>query len=584
MPLKNPFFRRLNYFRRRFAQNLGLTDARKKQIYQEICESVSLSSVSYWLQVLLAAGIATLGLVLNSPAVIIGAMLISPLMGSILASGLALAVGDVILVLRATINLILSCGLAIAFAILLVSLLPFKEMTSEIMARTQPNLLDLMVALFSGAVGSVAICQEQKGVATSLPGVAIAVALMPPLCVVGYGLGLVFSVANSNGLQVAMGGGLLFFTNLVAIVFTAMLVFFFVHLDTKNVKDQIHQWQDRDRESHKAQQILLHLPTAGYFQKIGSLPGRFLLILLTIVVISLPLNQSLGQLRQEIIRKRQENNLRTLITETWQQQLGKLSNGEARAYINQLLIAEQQENLIVQLQVVTSKFYSQTERENFVERLAQVLRRKPESITLKLVQIPTGQLVESQTPQPLALASPNIAELQNQFFQAVKTSLQSISLPSPAQLITTEISISAINPLSIQIIYLSDRDLQEDGKSLLTTQIRNQLNIPQTTVVYNRVNPNIGSLKLGQEKTEITASEKVILDQAGKLLQKYPNLILSWQLPFASEKTNKTDPLLSDHLDNLRRYLTEKWQVKDSQIQEKFDQKNANDLQLRLTL
>ena len=584
MPLKNPFFRRLNYFRRRFAQNLGLTDARKKQIYQEICESVSLSSVSYWLQVLLAAGIATLGLVLNSPAVIIGAMLISPLMGSILASGLALAVGDVILVLRATINLILSCGLAIAFAILLVSLLPFKEMTSEIMARTQPNLLDLMVALFSGAVGSVAICQEQKGVATSLPGVAIAVALMPPLCVVGYGLGLVFSVANSNGLQVAMGGGLLFFTNLVAIVFTAMLVFFFVHLDTKNVKDQIHQWQDRDRESHKAQQILLHLPTAGYFQKIGSLPGRFLLILLTIVVISLPLNQSLGQLRQEIIRKRQENNLRTLITETWQQQLGKLSNGEARAYINQLLIAEQQENLIIQLQVVTSKFYSQTERENFVERLAQVLRRKPESITLKLVQIPTGQLVESQTPQPLALASPNIAELQNQFFQAVKTSLQSISLPSPAQLITTEISISAINPLSIQIIYLSDRDLQEDGKSLLTTQIRNQLNIPQTTVVYNRVNPNIGFLKLGQEKTEITAPEKVILDQAGKLLQKYPNLILSWQLPFASEKTNKTDPLLSDHLDNLRRYLTEKWQVKDSQIQEKFDQKNANDLQLRLTL
>ncbi|MEB3188928.1 MAG: DUF389 domain-containing protein [Snowella sp.] len=565
MPLKNPFFRRLNYFRRRFAQNLGLTDARKKQIYQEICESVSLSSVSYWLQVLLAAGIATLGLVLNSPAVIIGAMLISPLMGSILASGLALAVGDVILVLRATINLILSCSLAIAFAILLVSLLPFKEMTSEIMARTQPNLLDLMVALFSGAVGSVAICQEQKGVATSLPGVAIAVALMPPLCVVGYGLGLVFSVPNSNGLQVAMGGGLLFFTNLVAIVFTAMLVFFFVHLDTKNVREQIHQWQDRDRESHKAQQILIHLPTAGYFQKIGSLPGRFLLILLTIVVISLPLNQSLGQLRQEIIRKRQENHLRTLITDTWQQQLGKLSNGEARAYINQLLITEQSENLIIQLQVVTSKFYSQTERENFIERLAQVLRRKPESITLKLVEIPTGQLVESQTPQPLALASPTITELQNQFLQAVKTSLQSITLPSPAQLITIEISPSAINPLSIQIIYLSDRDLQEDGKSLLTNQIRNQLNILQTTVVYNRVNPQIGSLKLGQEKTEITASEKVILDQAGKLLQKYPNLILSLQL-----STDKTDPLLSNNLDNLRRYLAEKWQVKDSQIQEKL--------------
>ncbi|MFM7577863.1 MAG: hypothetical protein ACKO5Q_13095, partial [Microcystaceae cyanobacterium] len=89
---------RLLYFRRHFARNLGLNEDRKWQIYQDISESVSLSSSSYWLQVLFAAGIATLGLVLNSPAVIIGAMLISPLMGSILASGLGLAVGDLVLV------------------------------------------------------------------------------------------------------------------------------------------------------------------------------------------------------------------------------------------------------------------------------------------------------------------------------------------------------------------------------------------------------------------------------------------------------------------------------------------------------
>ena len=111
-------------------------------------------------------------------------------MGSILANGLALATGDIILALRAILNLLLSCGLAIAFAMLLVLALPFKEMTSEIIARTQPNLLDLVIALFSGAVGAVAICKEPKGIATSIPGVSIAVALMPPLCVVGYGLGM----------------------------------------------------------------------------------------------------------------------------------------------------------------------------------------------------------------------------------------------------------------------------------------------------------------------------------------------------------------------------------------------------------
>jgi uncharacterized hydrophobic protein (TIGR00271 family) len=111
--------------------------------------------------------------------------------------------------MRSLLNLLLSCLVAISFAVLLVTLLPFKEITSEILARTRPNILDLVIALFSGAVGSVAICKEPRGVATSIPGVAIAVALMPPLCVVGYGIGVAISVNSTQGLQVASGGGLL---------------------------------------------------------------------------------------------------------------------------------------------------------------------------------------------------------------------------------------------------------------------------------------------------------------------------------------------------------------------------------------
>ncbi|MEL6164911.1 MAG: DUF389 domain-containing protein, partial [Cyanobacteria bacterium J06628_3] len=201
-------------FRDRLSDNLDIDATRKEEIYLDICNSVSLGDVSYWIEVLFSAGIATLGLVLNSPAVIIGAMLISPLMGGILGNGLALAAGDVILAIRAVIKLALSCLLAISFAVLLVSVLPFKEITPEILARTQPNILDLVVALFSGAVGSVAICKKPRGVATSIPGVAIAVALMPPLCVVGYGFGIAISVNMINGLRFARGGGLLFFTNL----------------------------------------------------------------------------------------------------------------------------------------------------------------------------------------------------------------------------------------------------------------------------------------------------------------------------------------------------------------------------------
>lgn len=180
---------------------------------------------TYWAEILFSAGIATLGLILNSPAVIIGAMLISPLMNPIMA-GLALAAGDFILAMRALMNLASSSAAAVAFSTLLVTLLPFREMTAEIASRTHPNTLDLVIALFSGTVGALAVCKSFRGVVpTSLPGVAIAVALMPPLCVTGYGIGVFLTVDRPQGLAILAGGGLLFVTNLVAITFSSMLVF-----------------------------------------------------------------------------------------------------------------------------------------------------------------------------------------------------------------------------------------------------------------------------------------------------------------------------------------------------------------------
>lgn len=135
-------------FRDWFANSLGVRQQRKEEIYIDISKSATLLDPAYWLQILFAAGIATLGLILNSPAVIIGAMLISPLMGSILAAGLALAAGDLILGLRAVVNLALSCAVAVVFAISLVSLLPFKEMTGEIAARTEKAGEDPWGSLF----------------------------------------------------------------------------------------------------------------------------------------------------------------------------------------------------------------------------------------------------------------------------------------------------------------------------------------------------------------------------------------------------------------------------------------------------
>ena len=147
-------------------------------------------------------------------------MLISPVMGPIMATGLALAVGDPYLGITAIVSLLASVTVSVAFSGFLVWLLPFHYATSEILARTKPNLLDLGIALLSGLAGSVAVSRGGSDGATAMPGVAIAVALMPPACAIGFGLGTGFP-----NLEIMGGAGLLFLTNLVAIVASAFLVF-----------------------------------------------------------------------------------------------------------------------------------------------------------------------------------------------------------------------------------------------------------------------------------------------------------------------------------------------------------------------
>ncbi|MGP1354800.1 MAG: DUF389 domain-containing protein [Parasphingopyxis sp.] len=162
----------------------------------------------------MSAGIAILGMLLSSPAVVIGAMLLSPLMGPILGIGFALAVGDYKWLRDAGRALGLGTVLAILFCALIVALSPLQTITSEIAARTRPNLFDLGVALFSALAGAYAMIRGRDG---TIVGVAIATALMPPLAAIGFGL------ATFNW-AVFGGASFLFFTNLTTIALTAAVM------------------------------------------------------------------------------------------------------------------------------------------------------------------------------------------------------------------------------------------------------------------------------------------------------------------------------------------------------------------------
>ncbi|HWR53340.1 MAG TPA: DUF389 domain-containing protein [Bryobacteraceae bacterium] len=285
-------------FRARVEQLLRVDPEVKPKVYAQVSESAEITSLNYWLELILAAGIATLGLVLNSPAVIIGAMLISPLMGPIIAVGLALATADLYLGLRSVISVAASIVGSVLFSALLVAALPFHTPTAEVLSRTQPNLLDLGVAILTGFAGSIVVARGGgAGGVTALPGVAIAVSLMPPLCAVGFGLGAERNTA------IMYGAGLLFLANLAAIVASAFVVFLVIRMDAPDVRAQISQGILARAEHDRLYSTLRRMALARPMGSIGKLRWRVAMLVAIMAVLFVPLREAFARVRAETVAR-----------------------------------------------------------------------------------------------------------------------------------------------------------------------------------------------------------------------------------------------------------------------------------------
>ena len=182
-------------------------------VLNEIRQGVSFRGANLWI-LILAIFVASLGLNVNSTAVIIGALLISPLMGPILGVGFAVGTIDMELLKRSCKNYLIATGISILTATVYWFISPFDEPQSELIARTAPTLYDVLIAFCGGAAGVIATCSKQKS--NVVPGVAIATALMPPLCTAGYGLG-------TGQLQFFFGAFYLYFINSVFICMATIL-------------------------------------------------------------------------------------------------------------------------------------------------------------------------------------------------------------------------------------------------------------------------------------------------------------------------------------------------------------------------
>lgn len=194
--------------------DLSEDKANEKEIVELIRKGVEFRGTNLWV-LIFAIFIASIGLNVNSTAVIIGAMLISPLMGPIMGIGLGIGINDFQLIKKAYKNLGIAVIISVIASTTYFFISPLSDAQSELLARTTPTIWDVLIALFGGLAGIVAA--TRKSTSNVVPGVAIATALMPPLCTAGYGL------ATGN-LYYFVGAFYLFFINSVFISLSAFVI------------------------------------------------------------------------------------------------------------------------------------------------------------------------------------------------------------------------------------------------------------------------------------------------------------------------------------------------------------------------
>ena len=206
---------------------LGNEKEETQSVITTIDNGVVFRGTNLWI-LIFAIFVASLGLNVNSTAVIIGAMLISPLMGPIMGIGLGMGINDIALLRKAIYNFSVATVVALITSTVFFLISPLSDAHSEILARTSPNIYDVLIALFGGLAGILATSSKQKG--NVIPGVAIATALMPPLCTAGYGLAtLQFSFF--------LGAFYLFIINTVFIALATFVMVRLLHFPEKELHD-----------------------------------------------------------------------------------------------------------------------------------------------------------------------------------------------------------------------------------------------------------------------------------------------------------------------------------------------------------
>ncbi len=428
-------------------------------------------TAGYFLLLTLANLIALCGLLMNSVPVIIGAMLISPLMGPILSYGFGFITGDTAMLRQSVRKIGFSVALTIAVAAMAAYASPLQIATPEILSRTKPNLFDLIVAIFAGTAGAGALCTK-RSVLTIIPGVAIATAVIPPLSVAGYGLG-------TAQWPIFWGGFFLFFTNFVAITITTCAVFLSFGFK----------------------------PGEGIGLTPKAIRNRMLALTGVLLVVSVPLVMTL---KASIAELRDRRIIRIALQEAFNQE--RHSN---IASFSQRILDDG--TMAVSAVLNTTEYRSQKDVAETEEKLAKALNR-PTSLYLEQIKTQPGGVVPVAVP-PVRPSSPGetLSDARDGVLSTLDVAIAELSnLMAPSIITNASMTLSkGDSPFEVNLQIQRDIPLNPEEQHWIEKFLSKEL---QQTVSLNiALSPLLAPLMFAGGEKDLTPEHEAALREAGKL-------------------------------------------------------------------
>lgn len=492
-------------------KKLGVREWDRPLIFRDAADAAVDNGLPYWLVLILSGAIATLGLAMNSAAVVIGAMLVAPLLGPIMGLSMALAVGDSRLALQSFAVVAGSVIVVVATAAGLTALLPFQTITLEISSRIRPTTLDLAVAVCSGLVGAVVTVARGERLSAAIPGVAVAVALIPPMGVAGFGM------AAGWQTDVIWGALLLLGANMAGIVLSGVALFLLVGMHRAPVVEAAREWHKKAVPRGVARQVC-RLPGVGRMEVFGSALGRVGLVLGFVAALAIPLTVTL----REVVREARVGRAVSEALEVLE------ADGGTSVLWQEIELGG--ESATVRVRVATTAGVGGDARDEFRRHASEIAG---EPVTLSLEQLPAsagdaaslqallrggdgasrgggraGQDDEPTWPETVARAR-----------AALEEATWSLPFPEGTEAIGATLAVSggdATGPAdSVEIAYLAPAALEPAAEEVLRVALRRAVGHPGLKVGFERAGPAVVELEPG----ETEALVDVIA-----VLQRFPGL------------------------------------------------------------